>query len=276
MSDKEQAHGLPRRKKLEILKGLRLLDDIFFTKCFEGNNTCIELVLRIILNNPTIKVADVHTQNHIEKILHRSVCLDVFARNAQDNTVYDVEIQRSDVGANARRARHNSAMLDSALLDKGDSVQNLPDAYVIFITENDFFGKGLPIYHVRRYVEELYTPFEDGSEIIYVNGSYYGDSNIGKLMHDFRSTDPNEMYFNVLSDRVRYFKEEPKGVRIMSKAMEELYYEAAKEGAKANAIETARFLLTTQNFSDELAAKATKLSLEEIGEIRKELNSCNA
>lgn len=29
MSDKEQAHGLPRRKKLEILKGLRLLDDIF-------------------------------------------------------------------------------------------------------------------------------------------------------------------------------------------------------------------------------------------------------
>lgn len=272
MSDKEQAHGLPRRKKLEILKGLRLLDDSFFTKCFEGNNACMELILRIILDNPTIKVADVHTQDHIEKILHRSVRLDVFARNAQDNTVYDVEIQRSDVGANARRARHNSGMLDSALLDKGDGVQNLPDAYVIFITENDFFGKGLPIYHVRRYVEELYTPFEDGSEIIYVNGSYYGDSNIGKLMHDFRSTDPNEMYFDVLSDRVRYFKEEPKGVRIMSNAMEELY----NEGAKANAIETARFLLTTQNFSDELAAKATKLSLEEIGEIRKELNSCNA
>ena len=41
-------------------------------------------------------------------------------------------------------------------------------------------------------------------------------------MHDFSCTDPSEMYFNVLADRVRFFKESKEGVAIMCKAMEDM------------------------------------------------------
>lgn len=55
--------------------------------------------------------------------------------------------------------------------------ENIPDSYVIFITENDVMGKNQAIYHIQRYVEtnEGKELFCDGSHIIYVNGKYKGN-----------------------------------------------------------------------------------------------------
>ena len=60
--------------------------------------------------------------------------------------------------------------------------KELKDSYVIFIYKHDKFRKGLPLYHIDRYVRETNELFEDGSHIIYVNGNYKGDDEIGKLM----------------------------------------------------------------------------------------------
>ena len=35
---------------------------------------------------------------------------------------------------------------------------------------------------------------------------------LGKLMHDFACTNAKDMYYEVLADRVHYFKEDEKGV----------------------------------------------------------------
>ena len=40
--------------------------------------------------------------------------------------------------------------------------------------------------------------------VAYVNGEYRGDSDIGKLMHDFNCTDAADMNFKLLADRTRY------------------------------------------------------------------------
>ena len=37
------------------------------------------------------------------------------------------------------------------------------------------------------------TLFDDGSHIIYVNGNYKGNDEIGQLMKDFHQTDPENM-----------------------------------------------------------------------------------
>ena len=50
------------QEDLQRLKNFRLIDDDFFNKCFEGNTECIELVLRIVLDMPDLKVLDVRTQ----------------------------------------------------------------------------------------------------------------------------------------------------------------------------------------------------------------------
>ena len=64
-----------------------------------------------------------------------------------------------------------------------------------------------------------------------MNGEYRDDSDIGKLMHDFNCTSAEEMNFDLMAERTRYLKENPKGVGSMCKAMEELRVEKPKEMA---------------------------------------------
>ena len=49
---------------------------------------------------------------------------------------------------------------------------------------------------------------EDISHIIYVNSQIKDESALGKLMHDFYCTDPKDMNYKILAERVRYFKED--------------------------------------------------------------------
>ena len=57
------------------------------------------------------------------------------------------------------------------------------------------------IYPVERYITigEEKVLFGDGSHILYVNGKYRGDDEVGKLMHDFSCTDPDDMNYEILA-----------------------------------------------------------------------------
>ncbi len=50
-----------RREILQRIKGLRLMDDEFMTKCFEDNVECTELVLRIIMDKDNLIVKSART-----------------------------------------------------------------------------------------------------------------------------------------------------------------------------------------------------------------------
>jgi hypothetical protein len=98
-------------------------------------------------------------------------------------------------------------MLDVRMLKEKQKFKEILDSYVIFITENDVIGSGMPMYHIERKIEETGESFNDGSHIIYVNGNYRGDDPVGKLVHDFRSRNSNDMFYSELSDSVKHFKE---------------------------------------------------------------------
>ena len=65
--------------------------------------------------------------------------------------------------------------------------------------------------------------------IIYINSQIKDETELGKLMHDFSCTNADDMYYNILAERVRYFKEDQKGVASMCKAMEDMRKETATE-----------------------------------------------
>ena len=67
-----------------------------------------------------------------------------------DRKKYDLEIQRADKGAEPDRARYHSSVLDIENLHSGQEFKELPDTYTIFITEEDFFGMGKPVYPIER------------------------------------------------------------------------------------------------------------------------------
>ena len=210
-----------KRRYLEKIKQLRLMDDTFFNSCFDGNIPCMEVVLRAVLGNDRLRVTEVITQQSVPNLYGRAVRFDALATDGE--TIYDVEIQRSDEGAIPRRARFNSSMIDSREISKGTLFPDLPETYVIFITEHDVWKRGKPLYTVRRTFEDTEEIFDDGAHILYVNGECQGESLLGHLMHDFFCSDPNDMYSDVLAERVRFFKENEKGVATMCKVMEEIY-----------------------------------------------------
>ena len=75
-------------------------------------------------------------QEVLKNLRGRSAILDVHAIDTDDKEM-NIEIQRNDKGADAKRARHNSSLLDAHILKPGEETENIPDSYVIFITEND-------------------------------------------------------------------------------------------------------------------------------------------
>lgn len=222
------------QEDLQRLRGFRLLDDDFMTKVFE-DISCAELLLRIILNDEGIRVLEAHSQRGIKNLQGRSVKLDILAVDSH-NCVFNVEVQRSDRGAGAKRTRYNSALIDANVTEPGDQYEDLNETFVIFITENDVMKAGLPIYHIDRVVRETGKLFEDEEHIIYVNSQIKDETKLGRLMHDFSCTDAKDMYNKVLADRVRYFKEDERGVEIMCREMEIMRNQAHEEGIEKGRI----------------------------------------
>ena len=255
------------QEDLQRLRGFRLLDDDFLTKCFEGDTASIELVLQIVLEKLDLKVLDVRTQVFVENLLNRSVRLDILATDSTGAKL-NVEVQRSDKGAGRKRARYNSSMMDANLLKKGEDFDKLPETWVIFITENDVMGKGLPLYPIERCFLGTGERFEDGSHILYVNGAYRGDTPIGKLMHDFSCTDAADMYYGTLANRVRFFKESKEGIEIMCKAMEDMRNESLQEGIREGMKATARRMLAAGKYALEEIVNISGLSLEEVKQLK--------
>ncbi len=262
---------LQHQEDLRRLRGFRLLDDDFLTKCFEGDPKYIQLVLRIVLEMPDLVVVDVRTQVFVENLLHRSVRLDIVATDSAGRKI-NVEIQRSDKGAGRKRARYNSSMMDANLLRKGADFAELPETYVVFITEHDVIGDGQPLYKVERFISGSNKKFEDGSHIVYVNGAYRDETPIGKLMHDFSCTDPANMHYEMLAERARFFKESKEGIAIMCKAMEDMRNESLREGMREGMREEKKLtvlrMLEMGKYALEEVAIISGLSLEEVEKLQ--------
>lgn len=230
--DKSKSEELQYSSDVEqIVDNLTLFDDDLMSMVFDENIPATELLLKIILKRDDIEVVSVVGQKELENPIvgGRNIRLDILARG-WNGKYYNVEVQRSNDGADERRARFHSSMIDSRMLKEGQEFKELRDSYVVFITQKDYFGYGLPIYTINRHLEERRVRFKDGSHIIYVNGSYRGNDPIGMLMEDFACKDSEDMHYAELADGVRHFKEEG-GRYFMCQAVEEYAARVAAEAA---------------------------------------------
>ena len=257
-----------QEKDLLRIEQFRLMDDDFFSEALDEKIEAVEYILNTILERDDLVVTSTKAQVEYKSAVKRSIRLDIKAVDA-DGEVADIEIQRADRGSGVRRARYHSSMIDRTLLSKNEDFEDLPDTYVIFITENDKFDKGKPLYHIERKIEEMDDAlFDDGAHIIYVNGEFQNPNHpVGRLMHDFHCTKAEDMYSSVLADEVRYLKETEGGRSHMCKAMEEMREEAALEAKHKQAMETALRMLADGRFSNDDIASFNGLSLSEVEEL---------
>lgn len=136
-----------------------------------------------------------------------------------------------------------------------------------FIYKYDKFKKGLPLYHVDRYVRETKELFEDGSHIIYVNGNYKGKDEIGQLISDFHQADPEKIHYDALAQGVKHFKETEGGREKMCEAVEEY----AKEYTTKEKAVSVRNLMENMKLTLEQALNALGIQGDERTFITKQL-----
>jgi len=253
-------------RDLRTLENYRPMDDDFMRELFRDDLPLAQLVLRIITGIDDLKLTEQQTQYDMKRLLgSRSICLDVFGTDSQGRK-FDLEIQRADRGATPQRARYHSSAMDVEFLKAKEKFTELPITYVIFITENDVRGENKLIYNFEWTETESGKPLGDGAHIIFVNGAYNNaedNSDLAKLVHDFRCKNAEDMYTKELADKTRYYKETPEGVSYMCKAIEEMRNEAKR----MNTLEIAVNMIADGSIPFEKIALLTGLSLEDVQEL---------
>ena len=159
----------------DIVDNMSLMDDELMAKVFDENLPAMTLVLSTILQKE-IEVERTKGQFDMRSPLigGRSIRLDVHAKE-KNGEHFDCEVQRANEGASPRRVRFHSAMLDTRMLKAGQSFDELKDSYVIFITENDYYGEGKPLYYVDRIVDDIICNIQ---EILLIGGDVASDFSV--------------------------------------------------------------------------------------------------
>lgn len=190
-------------KTIETVKSYTYMTDRFMTMAFD--KPVAQHILSVIMGKNLI-VKSVKSQPVEDDFFSRSCRFDVLAEDS-NGKIYNIEVQNSNEGAVPRRARYNCEKLDELVIRKGMAYNDYPETYVIFITQNDVLGDGLPIYHIRRHIEENGKLFDDGQQIIYVNGENTDTSTaLGQLMADMQQKDAAKISNKILADKMNILK----------------------------------------------------------------------
>ena len=247
----------------QVIRSLCMMNNRFMNFMLDDNKKAAQVFLRVILGDDKIKVRNVRIQSFIQNIYGHSSQLDILAQDSKGR-YFNVEVQRSDEGAPARRARFYSSILDTHFLQPGKLYEELPDTYVIFITENDVLHDNLPLYNIRRRIDENAKCFEDGSHIIYVNSQRRDNTALGKLMQDLYCTEPKNLHYHEFAERMEFLKYSKEGEAKMTDVIEE--YAARKAEAAAKAVEAKM----TDVIEEYAARKAEALAKEVAKKVAKE------
>ena len=124
-----------QNERLELLKSLRLFDDVHMKDIFKKHKECVELVVRIVLDNKDLEFVEYKDQEIIQNKNGKSSVLDFVIRD-KDGKCYDVEIESAKGKTNPedmfydilRKAREEEML--SFLMTTGRPENELLDKYL--------------------------------------------------------------------------------------------------------------------------------------------------
>ena len=264
----------------KALEEMCLMDDALFSKCFDGDRKCSSLILRIILDRNDLDVTEARTQRWIQNIENHSVKLDIAAKDSKGK-LYNIEMQKASGRSLRKRARYYSAMIDTRSLRTAHGYGRLPESCVIFITRKDILRKGQAIYEIDRYIKGSWEPYDDGTHIIHVCAANADeDTALGHLVHDLLCTDPEDIYYNELREKVSYYKNDEEGIIEMTTEFNKMLKEYDQRGERRGfrkgidlgrnegRRETAINMIADGTIPLEKIAKYSGLSLKEVESLK--------
>jgi predicted transposase/invertase (TIGR01784 family) len=206
-----------KRKKVSQFN---LTSDMFFSKVMEDPMACQEVIQ--IITGVNLIVKAIKTQYSIRNLENHSVVLDVLAEEEQGRMI-NVEIHPQEDEDHVRRVRFHLSSIDQSFLEKGMSFNEIPDVYLIYITEKDFIGENKGIYVIQRTIQGTERTLYNGVHELYVNLKGKTDKKEqAELLAYMAKSDSNYQTYTFpnLVKRVKLLKENKEGVEIMCEIME--------------------------------------------------------
>ena len=155
--------------KFKRWEDLDITDDFIFSRVMRNKHLCrtlLEMILKVKIGK--IKFLTSHHAIRVEPNA-KGIIMDVYLKD--ENRVINVEMQTSNQGDLARRARYYQAAADIDTTPKGSEYEDLKQNYVIFICTFDLFHKGKPSYTFQNLCLEHGEPIylDDGTTKIFLN-----------------------------------------------------------------------------------------------------------
>jgi predicted transposase/invertase (TIGR01784 family) len=153
----------------KTLKELNLEDDFLFAKVMSDKQVCKEL-LKKILEIEIEKIEVIEEQKTIDLLLEsKGIRLDVYIKD-ENNTIYNVEMQRGNYKNLPKRLRYYQGSIDLDLISKGEDYRKLAKSYIIFICTFDLFNKGRHKYTFQNVcLEDNSITLNDEAQKIILN-----------------------------------------------------------------------------------------------------------
>ena len=238
-----------------------------------------ENVLSIILDEPDLRLREVKAEQVIlNKSGKRAIRLDAWALDMR-NRQFDMEMQNDLEGDDVRkRSRFYQGMIDTPILKSGKKTRykHLPSTVIIFITQEDIFGKDRAKYTFSEQCEEVPDlPLEDGTRKIFLNmASKKGRPELISLLQYMKNTTLNNPDIIVKDKRILDLD------RIVEEVKQSEEWEAVKmnlleigieKGIEQSRTEIIRNMLNS-GLSSEKVSEVTQIPLDVIKEVERKTN----
>lgn len=225
---------------MKKLEELNLLDNFLFQEvaCSReyGEEFC-RMLLETILNRKIGRLK-VDVEKTYPGMIPENHGIRLDAMIGSDaNEIFDLEPNIYEMEDPAKRGRFYHSVIAQRNLKKGESYQNLPEVYVIFILPYDPFGKGRMMYTMETACKEIPDlPYADGQHTIflYTKGKEQSSMELKNMLHYMQETKEE----NVDSGMLRRMSEMVKDIKRSKEVGDrymiswELYMEDARKDAE--------------------------------------------
>lgn len=271
-------------------ENLTIQNDFIFKKVMSRKRICIHLLEELL----QIKIADINyleAEKSLEpEYTSRGIRLDIIVADDR-NTHYNLEMQvknnkNPDTKKHVlpKRTRYYQAMLDTDMLQKGQDYDELSPTYIIFFCLFDFFEDSQRIYTFkRRCLENMEIELADEAAIMFLNTlGTKGDvsPDIQSLFDYINSNTVTSNFTREVADTITEIKNDKK-VRDsymtyemrMKDIREESLAEGETKGEAKEKLRVAKLMLAKGCYSLQEISELTKLSIEDIEKLEKEMHA---
>ncbi len=204
MADENATSGRVSRAEF---KQLPLSDSFMFGEVMRNPDIC-KLFLEELIGKPIERIEFITKEDTIsDTVLYHGIRLDVFVKGSSE--MYNAEMfgkRYKNYKPLLKRGRFYESMMDRRSLESGKDYEELPDSYIIFVCNFDFFDTGLAVCKRKQCIdgrEDIL--FEDGSHM-YVLNSHYTEGNASPAILEYldfiRNNDVDSVYQSTLMEKV--------------------------------------------------------------------------